>query len=163
MRGFTVDNWKRFEYCWNDPFFLHDYYNQIAAAFHVFCYFCFSLYLYLLCGLAWPTRREKACGEARNEARKADKGKGGGSGVVQQRDIDQGCQMVTRQPIVSSVCSVQPLFSVFPPLCQLSPPGNFSFLFVYVFEIMKFRTMVAIKEPCVSNLRYCCNGSKLSF
>lgn len=36
----------------------------------------------------------------------------GGFGVVQQLDIDQGCRMVTRQPIVSSVRGVQALSSL---------------------------------------------------
>lgn len=48
-----------------------------------------------------------------------------GFGVVQQLDIDQGCRMMTRQSIVSSICTVCSLSS-----CDFSLPTQKLLLYV---------------------------------
>ncbi|MEQ2296904.1 hypothetical protein AMECASPLE_029233 [Ameca splendens] len=72
--------------------------------------------------------------------------------VVQQLDIDQGCEMTTRHSIVSSVCSVPPqpsfsicslcvsqlepntlFYSLFAHICQTNIVSNVNFIYIAVF------------------------------
>lgn len=130
MMGHSVDNWKLSEYWWDDPFIVFSsfcpYYHHIV---HSVACFLFSLQqeLLLLCGLSRARKRDSMRGSKKWSKRRRQKERG--FGVVQQLDIDQSCRMVTRQPIVSSVCSVLsvPPFSVFSLLLCVNSPHQETF------------------------------------
>ena len=100
--------------------------------------------------------------EVRQESETNAGGGGGGFGVVQQLDIDQGCRMVTRQPIVSSVRGVQALPSLPSRPATLPTQKLFSSICQRVIKKTKRALNDGGRKRVVTartGLQLCCEGS----
>lgn len=129
----TIDNWKQFEYWWNDPFKIFWIILSLLPS-HCGCFFPLLQNNHFCCVDWAEPESEKACRAARNEARREDKSRGG-FGVL--------CNSLTLIGVVewwrgsllshpSAVCSLS-LSSVFSFVQPVNSPRPETFLFIFVY------------------------------